>query len=60
MRVSDLELELSRLGWTGAELARRLGVDPDTVSRWRRRKVPVPGYASAYLALATKAKGMLE
>ena len=59
MVVFDLENELSEMGWTGSELARRLGVDPDTVSRWRRGRIPIPGYASAYLTLAVRAKAVL-
>jgi hypothetical protein len=31
-------------------------VHPNTVSFWRTGKVPVPGYAKAYLDLALKVK----
>lgn len=39
---------LARLGWSRGELARRLDLHPNTVSRWSI----VPGYALAYLRLA--------
>lgn len=42
---------LSYLGWSKAELSRRLGLDVSTVSRWRD---DVPVYAMAYLGLAVK------
>jgi len=39
---------LKRAGITKAELARRLGITPDAVSRW---KDEAPQYAIAYLEL---------
>ena len=52
----DLEMSLVTLGWRGSDLARRLGVDGETVSRWKRGKVPVPGYAKEYLRVVLLAK----
>lgn len=37
------------LRWSQAELGRRLGVSPTSVSAWMTGKAPVPGYALAYL-----------
>lgn len=42
---------LSELGWTQAELARRLGVFPSTVNKWVKGS-DFPKYAEAYLELA--------
>jgi transcriptional regulator with XRE-family HTH domain len=44
--------ELKDLGWTGAELAKRLGVRQATVSAWRTGKREVPAYVPEYLRLA--------
>ncbi|MES2055794.1 MAG: helix-turn-helix transcriptional regulator [Pseudomonadota bacterium] len=43
--------ELETLGWTGAELARRIHVTEETVSRWRNGKRKTPGLLTAYLRL---------
>jgi transcriptional regulator with XRE-family HTH domain len=42
----DLEMALHRYGLTRRELAKRLGLNPTTVSHW---KEDVPQYAVAYL-----------
>ena len=55
-----MDAQLARLGWTGAELGRRLGVSGNTVSLWRTEKVPVPGYAVEYLRVMVLAKEMLD
>ena len=47
MMASTQEL-LSRAGITKAELARRLGLDPGTVTKWGQA---APRYAVAYLEL---------
>lgn len=51
-----LEKFLSELGWSGAELARRLGVSYKTVSNWRTSG-RVPEYALAYLRLKVWQRG---
>lgn len=47
---------LTTLGWSQAELARRIKVRPGSVSRWKT----VPGAVAAYLRLAGDAKKLLE
>ena len=52
MNAHDLESAMSILGLTQGEVARRLGVRPETVNRWLRgvkgvsRKVPGPAAAA--------------
>lgn len=46
---------LKVLGWSKAELARRLGVHANTVLGW---KGEAPDYALAYLRLAVKARAL--
>lgn len=48
-----METALKSLGWSKAELARRLGVRAGTVSDWASNP---PQYALAYLALALELK----
>ena len=55
-----LDGALATLGWKGNTLASRLGVDRDTVSRWRNGKTPVPGYVEEYLRVMVLAKEMLD
>lgn len=52
-----METALKTLGWSKAELARRLGVMPSTVSAWRHG---APQYVSAYLALALELKTLRD
>lgn len=48
-----MDRELGILGWSQAELARKLGVKPSTVTTWRRRGLPrtVAKYLEAMVAL---------
>ena len=46
-----MKRRLERIGWSQAELARRLGVTPAVVTRWVNED-RVPEYAIAYLDLA--------
>jgi len=52
MNMNELTECLEKLKWSKAELARRLGVDPHTISRWRK----IPGYAEAYVLLMMKVR----
>lgn len=56
----DLDAALSALGWSQAELARRVEVHVNTVSGWSTGRTQMPGPAKAYMTLAMKAKEMLE
>lgn len=56
MTIRELDAALKELGWRGADLARKLDVHPNAVSKWRTGKSPVPGYAAAYLKLALAVK----
>lgn len=49
---NDLEAPLLALGWGQADLARKLGVTKNQVSKWATGKAEVPKYARAYLDLA--------
>ena len=46
---------LRELGWSQAELARRVDTYPSTVSQWKR----VPGGVAAYVALALRVKRLV-
>ena len=52
-----MEPMLKKLGWTKAELARRLGLQRTTVSAWG---ADAPQYAVAYLALALELKALRD
>lgn len=41
---------LEQIGWSQAKLARKLQLDPNTVSRWVTGRTPVPTWALEYLA----------
>jgi len=51
MTPAELASSLAELGWTQAELGRRLGMAPDTVSRWATGRVSMPVWLSAHVAL---------
>jgi transcriptional regulator with XRE-family HTH domain len=52
-----MEEALERLGWSKAELCRRLGLHRNTPSRW---KDGVPRYVAEYLRVSLLAKEMLR
>lgn len=41
--------QLGELGWSQAKLATKLGVTPNTVSRWLTGGLPVPTWLGEYL-----------
>jgi transcriptional regulator with XRE-family HTH domain len=44
--IFDLDKALDALGWRRVDLAARLGMTPESISRWKKN---VPQYAVAYL-----------
>jgi len=54
--LDEFDEILSELGWTRIELARRLGLHRNTVSKW---KSP-PDYVMAYLRLKVEVKRLGE
>jgi hypothetical protein len=58
--VFDLDAALDALGWSGAELARRVDVGADRVSAWRCGKARMPGAVVAYLRLAMSVRELLR
>jgi len=52
MTRGDLKAYLHELGWSQAELARRIKVYPATVSQWKE----VPGAVEAYVRLALEVR----
>ncbi len=53
MTPDELKTHLGTLSWSQAELARRLGVAPNTVYRWAAGLLEVPVWLSGYLDMAT-------
>ncbi|AAQ54977.1 transcriptional regulator [Burkholderia phage Bcep22] len=59
MTSNELRATLAELGWTQKRLAERLGVDPDTVSRWTNDRTGgtgkggVPAYVAEYLRVVS-------
>ncbi len=49
----DWQLALKELGWSQAELARRMGIHVNTVGAWGRR---APRYVAAFLILCVQVK----
>jgi len=43
---------------SGAKLAERVSVHPNTVSNWRNGKTPIPGAVIAYLELLAKVRSL--
>ncbi len=55
MTSPELKQSLKQLGWTQAELARRVKVTPTAVCRWCKNQ-KVPGSVVSYIELAMKVK----
>lgn len=58
--ISRFSIQLTKLRWSQAELARRIDVHPNTVSHWVTGKRPIPGAVKAYVDLALKVKGLID
>ena len=56
-RLLDL---LRAIGWNQAKLARKLDIDPNTVSRWITGRTPVPHFALEYLEALKAVKVLAE
>lgn len=54
MHPEDLKIALKTLGWTGAKLARAVGVTPKTVGMWLNDRARIPGSVQAYLKIKVK------
>lgn len=53
---NGLSQRLHKVGLKQADLARRVGVHPNTVSAWATDKKTMPGAVKAYLDLLAKIK----
>ena len=51
---------LEDLGWSQAKLARKLQLDPNTVSRWVTGRTPVPTWALEYLTALKAIKDLVK
>ena len=55
--MDDFQGQLELLGWSQAELARRLGIHQNTITKWRNEP---PKYAAEYLKVCVMAKRMAD
>lgn len=53
-----LRASLRVLGWSGAELARRIDVHGNTVSAWRTGRRALPGAVRAYVELVLEVSAL--
>lgn len=60
MTGDELRAALGRLGWSGAELARRQGRGANAVSAWVTGKRPVPDHIIEYLRVMEQAREAQE
>lgn len=60
MNGHDVKEALKAFGWSQQKLADRLGLQRDTVSRWVRGDVPVPGYVVEYLRVLRLAEEIVR
>lgn len=61
-RLSGAEVRYLRkyLGWSGADFARHMGVDPSTVSNWENDKDPIGPTSDRLLRLMVARNGPVE
>ncbi len=55
MDAKEFRVIQAERGWSNVELARRVYLRPEPISRFRSGKAIIPGPLAAYLRLATKA-----
>lgn len=60
MKPSDFRAELDALGWSQAAFAERIGVHPNSVSKWATGKADIPGPVIAYIVLATHVRELIK
>lgn len=60
MTAAELRQSLDVLGWSQAELARRLKLHQNTVSKWMTGRAKVPGPVAAYVVIRLKLKEIAE
>lgn len=60
MTRDEFESALKQAEISGAELARRCGIYPQAVSRWRTGQTKVPGPVAAYLRLLIATKTAIQ
>ncbi len=49
MTPTEFDAALAELGWKGTDFCHRAGLVPNTVWRWRKGLVAVPGWVPEYL-----------
>lgn len=49
MTPQQLKSSLTILGWSQAELSRRIDYSPNTISRWMTGEIPIPAWMTAYI-----------
>lgn len=61
-RLSGPEVRFLRkyIGLSGADFAKRLGAEPETVSRWENGKQPIGGAAERFLRLLVVTMGQIQ
>ena len=57
--MDELDDCLYKLGWSQAELSRRIGVSKNSVSSWNKGRHPVPKVVLLYLGILCRLKGEL-
>ena len=59
VEVTQLLEGLEAIGWSQVKLARKLQLDPNTVSRWITGRTPVPGFVLEYLGTLRAVKDLV-
>jgi transcriptional regulator with XRE-family HTH domain len=53
MTPQQLKASLNVIGWSQAELSRRIDYAPNTISRWMTGEIPIPAWLDAYIEAIT-------